>query len=82
MKYWNSKNPDKILEQHEYTYDKNSNILSIHTRLMYENNKQGNGLSRDELRTYKYDTLDRLIETNIKNNLTYTEKKILLQEAN
>ncbi len=76
MKYWKSKNPDKILEQYEYTYDKNSNILSTHTRLMYENNKQGNGLSRDELRTYKYDTLDRLIETNIKNNLTYTEKNI------
>lgn len=76
MKYWNSKNPDKILEQYEYTYDKNSNILSTHTRLMYGNDIQENGISRDEIRTYKYDKLDRLISTNIKNNLTYVEKDI------
>ena len=43
---------------------------------MYGNNKQGNDLSRDELRTYKYDELDRLVGTEIKDNLTYRKKNI------
>ena len=68
MKYYNSCNPDVILEQYEYAYDKNSNIISSHTKLMYDENK------RDETKLYEYDGLDRLVKTEIRNNLTYEEK--------
>lgn len=70
MKYFNSKKVDKILEQYNYTYDKNSNILSEHTKLSYDNNL------KDEERSYKYDNLNRLIKTKIVNNLTYETSEI------
>lgn len=68
MKYYNSCNTDNILEQYEYVYDKKSNIICNHIKWMYDEHK------RDEIRLYKYDNMDRLIKTDIKDNLTYIEK--------
>lgn len=73
MKYYNSSNIDRILEQYEYTYDKNSNIISSHKKMMYDENK------KDETKSYEYDSMDRLVKTKTKNNLTY-EEKIFLYE--
>lgn len=65
MKYSSSNNLDKILEEYDYSYDKNSNITYKHEIFNYENN------SKDEEVSYEYNNLNQLVKSVKNDNLTY-----------
>lgn len=78
--YIDSKEPETTLEKYEYTYDKNSNIL---TEVIQKNYSGTYGTSLHEIRTHIYDTLGRLISTeewdkvkNTKKTITYSYDKV------
>ena len=65
MKYFNSKDINKILEQYDYQYDKNSNIVYEHEVFNYANNV------KDEETNYTYNSFNQLIKYVKKDNCNY-----------
>lgn len=65
MKYFNSKDINKILEQYDYQYDKNSNIVYEHEVFNYAKNV------KDEETNYTYNSFNQLIKSVKKDNCTY-----------
>ncbi len=71
MNYTKSSDLAKVVESYEYTYDKNSNILS---EKLYRNYDSGSVAKVNETREYTYDELGRLINTKITDHLQATSK--------
>lgn len=67
MLYSDSSDLNTILEQYEYSYDKNDNILTERIISNYASNPEGR---TDEFRTYYYNSLNRLLYSYRYNNLT------------
>ncbi|MFQ9515600.1 MAG: RHS repeat-associated core domain-containing protein [Eubacterium sp.] len=59
MSYSDSSNVNNVLERYQYTYDKNSNIISENILSTYKFNTS-------ETRTYEYDSLNRLVKSSRK----------------
>lgn len=70
MTYSDSKSIESILEQHTYSYDKNSNIIQEENINNYPSDNQE---KVDEVKTYLYDNLDRLVSTKKIDNIRNTE---------
>ncbi|MCR5736316.1 MAG: hypothetical protein K6G64_01540 [Eubacterium sp.] len=66
-----SGNLNTILENHTYTYDKNSNIISEGIINNYPSNQSE---KVNETRLYTYDNLNRLKTSKVTNNITQAEK--------
>lgn len=65
MKYFNGTDADIILEQYDYQYDKNSNIIYEHEIFNYENNV------KDEEILYTYNSFNQLTKSEKTDNLIY-----------
>ena len=65
MKYSLSNNIDEILEEYEYDYDKNSNIIYKHEVFNYENNH------KDEEINYEYNNLNQLVKSIKIDNMSF-----------
>ena len=70
MTYSDSKLIESVLEQHTYSYDKNSNIIREENINNYPSDNQE---KVDEVKTYLYDNLDRLVSTKKVDNIRNTE---------
>lgn len=71
IRYYDSKDLNTEKEKYEYTYDKNSNIITEVIQKQYENK---NIKPVNEMRTHTYDSMGRLIKTEYLDNIDGNKK--------
>lgn len=71
IRYYDSEDLNTEKEKYEYTYDKNSNIITEVIQKQYENK---NIKPVNEMRTHTYDSMGRLIKTEYLDNIDGNKK--------